>query len=70
MRKIYLIAVLLAAFTHTNAQVKIATPAELTANPLPDASAVLELKTTTQGVLVPRMTTANRDAIALPALGY
>lgn len=33
----------------------------------PDASSVLELQSTTQGVLVPRMTTAQRTAIAAPA---
>ncbi|MEP6646158.1 MAG: hypothetical protein ABJC12_03650 [Saprospiraceae bacterium] len=35
----------------------------------PDASAILDLKSTTQGILVPRMTGAQRMGIALPAIG-
>lgn len=35
----------------------------------PDASSILEMKSTTQGMLVPRMTKAQRDAIASPATG-
>ena len=35
----------------------------------PDASAIMEMKSTTQGVLPPRMTTVQRDAIAAPAEG-
>jgi hypothetical protein len=35
----------------------------------PHASAVLELKSTNKGVLVPRVTTAQRNAIASPATG-
>lgn len=34
-----------------------------------DASAVVEIDSTTKGVLVPRMTTTQRDAIASPAEG-
>lgn len=33
----------------------------------PDTSAILELRSTRQGLLIPRMTTAQRDAIVLPA---
>lgn len=35
----------------------------------PDASAILEMQSTTQGTLVPRMTTVQRNAIVAPANG-
>src|SRR5688572_3791665 len=35
----------------------------------PDPSAILETQSTTQGLLPPRMTTAQRDAIINPAAG-
>lgn len=35
----------------------------------PEASAVLELKSTTKGLLLPRLTTAERDAISAPVAG-
>lgn len=35
----------------------------------PDASSILELRTTSKGFLAPRMTTAQRDAITSPATG-
>ena len=35
----------------------------------PDASAKLDITLTTQSLLTPRMTTAQRDAISLPATG-
>lgn len=35
----------------------------------PDASSVLELKSTSRGVLVPRMTTAQRTGISGPGVG-
>ncbi|MEM9528462.1 MAG: hypothetical protein AAGA31_17750, partial [Bacteroidota bacterium] len=38
-----------------------------TDNSPPDSSAILDLKSTTQGFLTPRMTQAERDAIANPA---
>lgn len=38
-------------------------------NPNPDPSALLDLSSTTQGLLAPRMTTAQRLAITSPAIG-
>ncbi len=38
-------------------------------NPNPDTSSVLDVTSTTQGMLMPRMTTAQRNAIVLPANG-
>ena len=38
-------------------------------NPLPDESSVLDITSTSKGVLMARMTTAQRDAIASPANG-
>src|SRR6266480_3335843 len=35
----------------------------------PNASSILEVKSTTKGVLIPRMTKTQRDAIASPAQG-
>ena len=35
----------------------------------PDASSALDISTTTQGLLLPRMTAAQRDAISTPAQG-
>lgn len=35
----------------------------------PDTSAVLDLKSTSKGLLIPRMTTAQRTAIAFPGIG-
>lgn len=35
----------------------------------PDPTAILHLESTTQGILVPRLTTVQRDAIAAPATG-
>ncbi len=40
-----------------------------TSGALPDASAMLDVVSTTKGVLIPRMTTAQRNAIAAPAEG-
>ena len=61
MRKITLITLML--FTALSyAQVGINTNT-------PDASSALEIESTTGGILIPRMTETQRDAIALPASG-
>ena len=35
----------------------------------PDPSSILEMRTTDKGILIPRMTTVERDAITAPAIG-
>ena len=60
---LYLIIIVLIIFTiKSNAQVGIGTIT-------PDASSMLDISTTTKGLLAPRMTTAQKDAIASPANG-
>ncbi|MDX1479366.1 MAG: hypothetical protein R3301_16740, partial [Saprospiraceae bacterium] len=36
---------------------------------MPDASAILDVKSTSKGLLIPRMTAAQRGAVAAPATG-
>jgi hypothetical protein len=60
--KITCSVVLLVVTQIVSAQIAIGTPN-------PDASAVLDLTAMTKGFLLPRIETANRNAIALPALG-
>jgi hypothetical protein len=55
-----LAAVVLTATTY--AQVGIGTTT-------PDASSALDITSTTKGLLIPRMTAAQRDAISSPAIG-
>jgi len=61
MKNLLLPLVLLISFFST-AQVGIGTTT-------PDASSILELESTTQGMLIPRMDQTQRDAIASPATG-
>lgn len=58
----YLAFLLIAFLSNTRAQVSIGTQN-------PDASSVLELKSDTKGLLFPRVTTFQRDAINLPSKG-
>ena len=58
--KTLLFSLLLTVTGLSTAQVGIGTDA-------PDASSLLDLKSNSQGLLAPRMTTLERDAIASPA---
>lgn len=58
-KQLYTIAALLIMGITANAQVGIGTTT-------PDASSMLDITSTTKGLLAPRLTTANRDAIASP----
>jgi len=59
---IFLIPIFVLLQLYTHAQVGIGTAT-------PDASAKLDVSSTTQGFLPPRMTTVQRDAISSPATG-
>lgn len=59
---IVIISIAILSSCQSNAQVGIGTNA-------PDPSAVLELKSTTQGFLLPRMTEVQMEAIATPVEG-
>ena len=63
MKKIFLLLFLVVSL-YVNAQVAINTDGSL-----PDNSAMLDVKSTAKGMLVPRMTAVQRDAIASPATG-
>ena len=60
--KIHLVILICAISFSSFAQIGIGTTS-------PDASAVLDMTSTTQGVLIPRMTTIQRGAITAPAIG-
>jgi len=65
MKQILIIAAfLIFNISFLNAQVAINTD-----NYNPDSSAILDVKSTDKGFLYPRMTTAERDAIASPTVG-
>ena len=63
-RKLLWMIALVMASTATFAQVAVNIDGAL-----PDNSAMLDVKSTTQGALIPRMTAIQRDAIASPAKG-
>lgn len=62
MKKITSIIIFLVSICSLNAQVGIGTTT-------PDASSIMDITSTSQGLLPPRMTTAQRTAIASPASG-
>jgi hypothetical protein len=64
MRKLFLSTALMLLYFIPMAQVAINSDASV-----PDNSAMLDVKSTAKGILVPRMTAAQRDAIASPAKG-
>jgi hypothetical protein len=65
MKKLFFFIVMLLLFTSAlNAQVGINSD-----NSSPDPSAMLDVKSTNQGFLPPRMTTTQRDQISSPATG-
>ena len=61
MKQFYLLSLLLLVLS-VNAQIGIGTTT-------PNASAVLDITSTTQGLLLPRMTQAQRNVILTPAQG-
>jgi hypothetical protein len=70
MKKIVLFFVTLILFigaNFTQAQVSISTCEN--PNVIPDPSAILDVSGTTGGILIPRMTTDQRDQIPSPAIG-
>ena len=60
---VFMIGILFLAFS-AHGQVAVNTDGSS-----PDASAMLDVKSTVKGFLVPRMSTSNRSAIAAPAEG-
>lgn len=64
MKQLLFIAIATLASEFAYTQVAISNPSTN-----PDASAMLDIKSTTKGMLMPRMTSAQRTAIASPATG-
>ncbi|MEM7572753.1 MAG: tail fiber domain-containing protein [Bacteroidota bacterium] len=64
MKKIITLLIIACGMSSIYAQVGINTD-----NAAPDSSAMLDVRSTSQGFLYPRMTTAQRDAISNPAIG-
>lgn len=62
MKRIYTLLIILFSATQVQAQIGIGTTT-------PDASAALDITNSTKGVLIPRMTENERDAISTPATG-
>ena len=63
-KTIFTLAVIIGLSTMSYAQVAVTNDGSM-----PDNSAMLDVKSTEKGILVPRMTAAQRDAIASPANG-
>ena len=63
-KQIISVLILMCAFTQIFSQVAINADGSL-----PDNSAILDVKSTTQGLLIPKMSSVQRDAIVSPAQG-
>ena len=63
-KRIFLITICIFTITNIFAQVGISSTSIT-----PHSSSILELRTTTKGLLTPRMTSTQRDAITSPATG-
>ncbi len=64
--KKHILAIILCVFVITNLLSQVAINTDGTN---PDNSAMLDIKSTNKGILIPRMTQAQRNAISLPATG-
>ncbi len=67
MKKVQLVVVAILFATQIFAQTGVVISE--TPNDTPDESAILEVKSTTQGILIPRMTSEERDEIVNPVAG-
>ena len=66
MRKISVLIICFNLMAHISTNAQVAVNKDDSA---PDASAILDVKSVTQGMLTPRMTMADRDAISAPVTG-
>lgn len=66
MKKVFFCTFLTVACTRTTTAQSVAINTDAS---LPNASAILDIKSANKGLLIPRMTTAQRTAIATPAKG-
>jgi hypothetical protein len=66
MKKIYLLMILAFVLSQMPARAQVAINTDASQ---PDGSAMLDIKSTAKGLLIPRMTTAQRSAIGSPADG-
>src|SRR4249920_961203 len=71
MRKIFatLLYVLGISYLHAQTNTFPSTGAAGIGTTKPDSSSLLEIKSTSKGILIPRMTQVKRDAIVRPAAG-
>src|SRR5499427_8490778 len=71
MKKLYCILLLAYCMQHVSTQTNIfpSTGAAGIGTTSPDPSSLLEIVSTSKGILIPRMTKTQRDAIAIPSTG-